>query len=128
MKASKSLIQFVRFGIVGISNTLLTALMIWILLKVLHYSDYFSNIVGYIVGLVNSFIWNRKWTFDSKTKVTDTLFKFILTFGVSYLFQLGNLYILLHYTSIDSYVSQLLSIVVYTGINFVLNKIYTFKT
>ena len=128
MKASKSLIQFVRFGIVGISNTLLTALMIWILLKVLHYSDYFSNIVGYIVGLVNSFIWNRKWTFDSKTKVTDTLYKFILTFGVSYLFQLGNLYILLRYTSIDSYISQLLSIVVYTGINFVLNKIYTFKT
>ena len=127
MKISKSLIQFIKFGIVGVSNTLLTALTIWILLKVLHCSDYISNIVGYIVGLVNSFIWNRKWTFDSKTKVTDTLFKFILTFGVSYLFQLGNLYILLHYTSIDSYVSQLLSIVVYTGINFVLNKIYTFK-
>jgi len=128
MKISKSVIQFIKFGIVGVSNTLLTALTIWILLKVLHCSPYFSNIVGYIVGLVNSFIWNRKWTFDSKTKVTDTLFKFILTFGVSYLFQLGNLYILLHYTSIDSYVSQLLSIVVYTGINFVLNKIYTFKT
>ena len=128
MKISKSLIQFIKFGIVGVSNTLLTALTIWILLKVLHCSDYISNIVGYIVGLVNSFIWNRKWTFDSKTKVTDTLFKFILTFGVSYLFQLVNLYILLHYTSIDSYVSQLLSIVVYTGINFVLNKIYTFKT
>ena len=128
MKASKFVIQFIKFGIVGVSNTLLSALTIWILLKVLHCSDYISNIVGYIVGLVNSFIWNRKWTFDSKTKVTDTLFKFILTFGVSYLFQLVNLYILLHYTSIDSYVSQLLSIVVYTGINFVLNKIYTFKT
>jgi len=128
MKISKSVIQFIKFGIVGVSNTLLTALTIWILLKVLNCSPYFSNIVGYIVGLVNSFIWNRKWTFDSKTKVTDTFFKFILTFGVSYLFQLGNLYILLHYTSIDSYVSQLLSIVVYTGINFVLNKIYTFKT
>ena len=128
MKISKSVIQFIKFGIVGVSNTLLTALTIWILLKVLNFSPYFSNIVGYIVGLVNSFIWNRKWTFDSKTKVTDTFFKFILTFGVSYLFQLGNLYILLHYTSIDSYVSQLLSIVVYTGINFVLNKIYTFKT
>ena len=128
MKSSKFLNQLIKFGIVGVSNTLLTALTIWILLKVLHSSDYFSNIIGYIVGLMNSFIWNRKWTFDSKTKVTDTLFKFILIFGISYLFQLGNLYLLLHYTAIDSYVSQLLSIVVYTGINFVLNKIYTFKT
>ncbi len=128
MKISKSMIQFIKFGIVGVSNTLLTAATIWVLLKVLHYSDYTSNIVGYVVGLVNSFIWNRKWTFDSKTKITDTLFKFILTFGISYLFQLGNLYLLLHYTSIDSYISQLLSIAVYTGINFILNKIYTFKT
>ena len=123
----KSLIQFIKFGIVGISNTLLTALIIWILLRVLHCSDYFSNFAGYIVGLLNSFIWNRKWTFESKTKVSITIFKFIVTFAISYLFQLGNLYVLLHFTHIDSYISQLISIVVYTLINFILNKNYTFK-
>src|ERR1035437_731185 len=123
----KSFIQFIKFGIVGISNTLLTALTIWILLKVLHCSDYFSNFAGYIVGLLNSFIWNRKWTFESKTKVSITLFKFIVTFAISYLFQLGNLYVLLHFTHIDSYICQLISIVVYTFINFILNKNYTFK-
>ena len=123
----KSLIQFVKFGIVGISNTLLTALIIWILLKVVHCSDYFSNFVGYIAGLLNSFIWNRKWTFESKTKVSATFFKFILTFAICYFLQLGNLYLLLHFTHIDSYICQLLSIVVYTIINFILNKNYTFK-
>jgi len=123
----KSLIQFIKFGIVGISNTLLTALTIWILLKLLHCSDYVSNLIGYIVGLLNSFIWNRKWTFESKTKVSATLFKFILTFAICYLLQLGNLYLLLHFTHIDSYICQLLSIVVYTIINFILNKNYTFK-
>ena len=127
MKANLSLIQFIKFGIVGISNTLLTALIIWILLKVLHCSDYFSNFSGYIVGLLNSFIWNRKWTFESKTKVSATLFKFILTFVICYIMQLGNLYLLLHFTHIDSYICQLLSIVVYTIINFILNKNYTFK-
>jgi len=123
----KSIIQFIKFGIVGISNTLLTALTIWILLKLLHCSDYVSNLIGYIVGLLNSFIWNRKWTFESKTKVSATLFKFILTFAICYLLQLGNLYLLLHFTHIDSYICQLLSIVVYTIINFILNKNYTFK-
>jgi putative flippase GtrA len=127
MIKNKSLIQFIKFGIVGISNTLLTALTIWCLLKVLHCSDYVSNLTGYIVGLLNSFIWNRKWTFKSKTKVSATLFKFILTFVVSYLFQLGNLYLLLHFTHIDPYICQLLSIVVYTVINFILNRNYTFK-
>lgn len=127
MNHKKSLFQFIKFGIVGISNTLLTALTIWVLLKVLHCSDYVSNLIGYIVGLLNSFIWNRKWTFESKTKVSATLFKFILTFAICYILQLGNLYLLLHFTHIDSYICQLLSIVVYTIINFILNKNYTFK-
>jgi putative flippase GtrA len=127
MKNNKSIIQFIKFGIVGVSNTLLTAATIWILLKMFHCSDYISNLIGYLIGLTNSFIWNRKWTFESKSKVGNTVFKFIVTFAISYLFQLGNLYLLLHITHIDSYISQLLSIVVYTCINFVLNKYYTFK-
>lgn len=127
MSQNKSFIQLIKFGIVGISNTLLTAITIWILLKVLHFNDYSSNIIGYIIGLVNSFIWNRKWTFASTAKVKDTIFKFILTFVISYLIQLGNLYLLIDYTEIDSYICQLISIVVYTVINFTLNKYYTFK-
>lgn len=128
MKYQKSLIQFIKFGIVGVSNTLLTAIVIWVLLKVLHSSDYLSNFIGYIVGLTNSFFWNRKWTFESKTNLSITIFKFIITFAISYLFQLGNLYLLLHFSTIDPYVCQLISIVVYTCINFALNKYYTFKT
>jgi putative flippase GtrA len=127
MKKTKPYIQFIKFGIVGVSNTLLTALTIWILMNVFHCSDYFSNITGYVVGLINSFIWNRRWTFESNTKVKDTIFKFIITFAISYALQLGNLYLLLQYSKIDPYVCQLLSIGVYTCVNFVLNKFYTFK-
>jgi len=127
MKNNSSLIQFIKFGLVGVTNTLITAFVIWILLKGFHYSDYISNFIGYIIGLTNSFIWNRKWTFESKTKLSVTIFKFIVTFAISYLFQLGNLYLLLHFTSIDPYICQLISIVVYTCINFALNKYYTFK-
>ena len=127
MKTNKSLIQFIKFGIVGVSNTLLTAGVIWIFLKVFLCSDYLSNLIGYIIGLINSFIWNRNWTFESKTKLSVTVFKFIVTFAISYGVQLGNLYALLHLTHIDPYYCQLMSIVVYTVINFILNKYYTFK-
>lgn len=128
MRNKKSIFQFTKFAIVGISNTLLTAITIWILFKQLHYSDYTSNIIGYVVGVINSFVWNRKWTFESKTKVSETIYKFTVIFGICYLFQLGNLYFLLHFTTIDAYVSQLLSIGVYTILNFGLNKFYTFKS
>lgn len=122
-----TLLQFIKFGIVGVSNTLITAVVIWVLLKQLHFSDYLSNIIGYIAGLINSFIWNRKWTFASKSSPSRQIPKFILTFVISYLLQLGNLYLLLNFTDIDPYFCQLLSIVVYTITNFLLNKYFTFK-
>ncbi len=127
MKINKSIIQLFKYGIVGVSNTLLTAIVIWIMLKKLNTSDYVANITGYIVGLTNSFIWNRKWTFESKSNVSSTIIKFIVIFAISYLFQLGALYLLLHYTAIDSYLCQLMSIAAYTGSSFILNKYYTFK-
>lgn len=127
MKINKSILQMVKYGIVGVSNTLLTAIVIWIMLKKLNTSDYVANISGYIVGLTNSFIWNRKWTFQSKSNVSSTIVKFIVIFAISYLFQLGALYLLLNFTAIDSYICQLMSIVAYTGSNFFLNKYYTFK-
>ena len=127
MKSTRLLIQFVKYGVVGISNTLLTAAIIWIMMKVCHSSDYVSNIIGYIVGLINSFIWNRRWTFENNSQLSKTAFKFIITFAISYLLQLGNLYLLLNYTTFDAYFCQLTSIVVYTSVNFILNKYYTFK-
>ncbi len=128
MKLPKPIIQFIRFGIVGVSNTLITAIIIWVLLELLHFSDYLANIIGYVVGLANSFIWNRKWTFENNARISQTIFKFVIIFAVSYLFQLGNLYLLLNFTTIDAYICQLLSIITYTIVNFVLNRYYTFKT
>ncbi|MDO9152978.1 MAG: GtrA family protein [Paludibacter sp.] len=128
VKINKSILQLIKFGIVGVSNTLLTAVVIWLMLRKLNSSDYFANITGYVVGLMNSFIWNRKWTFESKAEISSTIIKFIVIFAVSYLLQLGALYLLLNFTEIDSYICQLMSMVVYTGTNFLLNKYYTFKS
>ena len=127
MKLPNSFVQLVKFGIVGVSNTIITASIVWILLVYLNLSNYAANIVGYLAGLFNSFIWNRKWTFKSNSQFSNTAFKFLITFAISYLIQLGNLYLLLNYTTFDAYFCQLVSIVVYTLVNFILNKYYTFK-
>lgn len=128
MKISTTIVQLLKFTVVGVSNTLITALVIWVLLKVLNYSDYTANVIGYFVGLLNSFIWNRKWTFNSSNQLSKTVLKFMITFVISYLLQLANLFLLINYTTFDPYISQLLSMVVYTTVNFILNKYYTFKT
>lgn len=120
--------QFLKYALVGLFNTALTALTIWILLEKFHFSDYFSNIMGYLIGLTNSFLWNRKWTFESTLSIRQTLIKFFITFAICYLAQLGNLYILLHYTHLEAFSCQFISIGIYTLLNFTINKNYTFKS
>lgn len=119
--------QAIKFGIVGVGNTLITALVIWIMLKVCGFSDYVSNITGYGIGVLNSFVWNRCWTFHSASGWRRSAVRFGIVFGISYLFQLGVLFVLNATSGIDPYYNQLLAMVFYTIANFILNKIYTFK-
>ncbi|MDR3142710.1 MAG: GtrA family protein, partial [Tannerellaceae bacterium] len=55
--------QVIKYGIVGISNTIVTAAVIWVMMKLSGCPAVLSNITGYIAGLLNSFILNKQWTF-----------------------------------------------------------------
>jgi len=128
MKLSNNISQFLKFSFVGALNTLITLLTIWVCVNVFSTSHYLANVVGYILGVLNSFIMNKFWTFNNKSKVGVTLVKFIAIFGVSYLIQFGILAFLLHYTHLEPFVCQLFSMGIYTIINFVLNKKITFNS
>lgn len=123
----KILTQFIKYGLIGIINTLLTISIIWILTHWFNLSEYSANIIGYGVGITNSFIWNRKWTFSSKSKVSTAFLTFIIIFVFTYLLQLGALYLLLNNTTINAFACQIISMCVYTATNFPLNRYITFK-
>lgn len=119
--------QAIKYGVVGVSNTLITAIVIWIMMKVLGFSDVVSNITGYVAGVLNSFIWNKQWTFQSSAGWVGSAVRFGIVFGICYLLQLGVLMYLNEHLSIDPYYNQLLAMAFYTVINFIMNKFYTFK-
>jgi putative flippase GtrA len=120
--------QAVKYGIVGVVNTLLSLLVIWVMMKV-GYSAVVSNATGYAAGVLNSFFWNRQWTFRSSDAWLGSAVRFALVFGVCYLLQLGLLLYLDAHLSIDNnkYYNQVIAMVFYTVINFLMNKYFTFK-
>lgn len=63
----KNIIQLLKFGLVGISNTLLD-LLITMALNALFQIYYLAKIIGYACGILNSYIWNSKWTFKEEHK------------------------------------------------------------
>ncbi|MDD2436116.1 MAG: GtrA family protein [Massilibacteroides sp.] len=120
--------QAIRYGLVGVLNTLITAIVIWVMMKVFGVSDVASNITGYIFGLINSFVWNKQWTFQSKASWYSSAYRFGVVFAVCYLLQLGLLLYLNKKLTIDPYYNQLIAMAFYTIVNFIMNKFYTFKS
>ena len=123
----ETLKQAIRYGVVGVSNTLITAVVIWVMMKMAGCSDVLSNITGYAAGVLNSFVLNKKWTFKSTIGWSRGAVRFGVVFGICYLMQLGLLLYLNKHLTIDSYFNQLLAMAFYTVINFIMNKYYTFK-
>ena len=144
--------EAIKYGIVGIMNTLLTALTIWLMMyfifkaqgedEVSSVAISVSNIVGYVVGVINSFVWNRNWTFKSNSNWKTDFLKFVAAFLICYIPQLLLVNALNNYANLSpieltflnhsylvtsAYICQLIGIIFYTILNFLLNKYYTFK-
>ncbi len=120
-------------------NTGITLLTIFLCKSVLGVDPYISNVIGYVCGLINSFLWNKQWVFRSHEGFIGEAIRFGTGFGICYGLQFAVVWWLSHGTfgelvfplgafAISGYgVATLLGNVVYTVCNFLYNKIITFK-
>lgn len=75
-----SLRQAVKFGLVGVSNTAVDWLVYFLLTAGLHawmIHPTLAKGISYSAGILNSFVWNRNWTFRSKSRAAVTFFPFL---------------------------------------------------
>lgn len=124
----KTTIQLIKFAMVGVLNTTLSLVVIYSLMTFFHVGVYTANIWGYVVGVTNSFIWNKVWVFrkNGGTICREILY-FLAIFALCYGIQFMSLRFMIETISLNSYVAQLLAMGVYTIMNFILNKCVTFR-
>ena len=116
----------IRFLLAGIVNTLGSLAIIY-LAKVVGIGDMSANAMGYGVGIILSFVLNKKWTFQHDGPVFSTFVRFVIVIGLAYLANLavvlGTIYIL----NINSYIAQALGIPLYTSIAYIGSRWYVFS-
>ena len=132
-----ALIQFVKFGIVGVSNTLLSYAInvaVLLILSPLHLSwDYFSaNIIAFILSVAWSFFWNNKYVFTAKEcekrNIWAALLKTYISYAVTGLVLANVLsYIWVDVIGISKFIAPLLNLIISVPVNFLLNKLWAFK-
>lgn len=123
----RTFFEAVRFAVVGLINTAITLALIYGL-TALGLSYLLANAIGYAAGFVNSFVMNRQWTFRSSGDWGRQAVSFFLVFAVSYGVQFLALLMQTVWLGVPVWLAQGTSMVVYTGVNFILNKIVTFRS
>jgi putative flippase GtrA len=124
----KLVVQFLKFGIVGVSNTLLAFAVYTVLLKVFGVWYVAASGIGFAVGAVNGFLLNRRWTFREHVgdAFTPVRWAIVQTCGLG--LNLGLVYLFVHDLGLDELVGQIPTTAIVTVLTFAANRSWTFRT
>ena len=142
-EAKQTFVQLLKYGVIGVLNTLITLVTFYLLNTKLGLSYGISNVTGYILGVINSFLWNRNWVFKTKNNLRRELLLFVCGFLMCLALQLCVSWILLEGMGWKSLpdniipffpmqkagqnIVMVLAMVVYTLANYVYNRCVTFR-
>jgi putative flippase GtrA len=121
------LVQFIKFGIVGVSNTLLTLVVYTVLLKVFGVWYLAASAIGFVVGATNGFVLNRRWTFREHVGDALTPVRWAVVQGAGLGINEALLYLLVHDASLDKLLAQVCATAVVTVTTFFANRAWTFR-
>lgn len=121
------LLQFVKFGIVGVSNTLLTFAIYTVLLKVFGVWYLLASAIGFAAGAVNGFLLNRRWTFRGHVGDARTPLRWAVVQGAGLGLNEALLYLWVDGIGLDKLLGQAFAIAVVTTTTFLANRAWTFR-
>ena len=133
----ENLVQFLKFGIVGVSNTFISyVLNVLVLLLLAQYQvswDFIAgNLVAFVLSVLWSFYWNNEYVFRLGSGEKRNLGKALLKTYISYGFTgiiLSNVLSWLWITvfGISKYVAPILNLIISVPLNYIINKYWAFK-
>lgn len=120
-------LQFVKFGIVGVSNTLIAFAVYTVLLKVFGVWYVAASGIGFAVGAVNGFLLNRRWTFREHVgdSLTPVRWGIVQSCGLG--LNLVLVYLFVHDLGMDKLVGQIPATAIVTVLTFIANRAWTFR-
>ena len=133
-----ALVEFVKFGIVGLSNTVISYIIYLLVLFacdkanfMVKYDYLLATIISFILSVLWSFYWNKKLVFKLEGDFKTTLLALVKTY-ISYsftgLFLSSVLAVLwVEVLGISKVLAPILNLLISVPVNFLLNKFWAFK-
>ncbi|GEM_PF-1297658 len=119
------ILQFSRFSLVGILNTIVGYGAFLILLG--HANYMIALILAHFIGVCHSYVWNRHWTFKSRGIKTNEFLRFNSVYLVVLAVNALALAFLVEGLGIRPEIGQLIALPIVTVISFTGHKHWSFR-
>jgi putative flippase GtrA len=128
LRARHNWVQLAKFCTVGGSGYVVNLSVYAIALDLLGLKYYVAATISFLVAVVNNYLWNRAWTFrDQRGHFGYQGFRFFVVSTAVYAANMLLLWLLIA-LGLGEIVSQACAIVLVTPINFIGNKLWSFRT
>lgn len=122
----KSLLQFIKFCIVGLSNTIICeGIYVVLLFFGVHYLA--ANIIGNLISILNAYYWSNKYVFKAEEGEERVWWKVLIktyaTYGFSMVLSAGLLVFWLEIVKLEQFMGPVLFLLGNLGILSGLSKI-----
>lgn len=121
------LIKLVKFGITGLANTLVDY-VVFLLLVALGLDVYFSQCCSFVAGMLNSYLINRRWTFQTKQRFFSLqIVKFVLSNLSVLAVSMILLKLFMDVVGWSIPLAKLAAVCITMGINFLVSRLWVFR-
>jgi putative flippase GtrA len=127
LRRSANWVQLAKFAAVGATGYVVNLAVYTALLRGAGWHYVYAATVSFLVAVTNNYLWNRVWTFrDQRGHLAFQGLRFFVVALVAYGANLGILSALIALGT-DKVLAQAIAIVLVTPLNFVGNKLWSFR-
>ncbi len=88
---------------------------------------YVATTLSTVLGVINSYFWNKYFTFRQPKKSLSEILRFVLVYAISYGANLGLVYVFIDMLGMNSYLSGVICLFVTTIVSYVGHNFFSFK-
>lgn len=129
--------ELFSFVVIGISNTLISAIGMFLLYNLAGFGYWGSSAFMYFTTSIYSFFMNRKFTFRNEGNIWTAAVRFFVNIAICYLIAYGLapyvLGVFMDLVAVEASVeirdqaAMLVGMVLFTGLNYIGQKLFVFK-
>lgn len=125
------LVQFIKFGLVGLSNTAVSMGVYYLFLWLDPDLYMLGSVLGTVLSIANAFFWNDRFVFTGQERdlksTLKRLGKTYVSYGGTSILSNVLLWAEVTFFRVGKTVAPIVNLLVTIPLNFVINKLWTFR-